>query len=93
MINALLQATGFVLAGIIFWRAESVLNMMSKECLLAIRLAFWLIVVGAISMNFAILEGYTPPLTVLIPLSGFTVLLMYERRVGVLFRMQRRLNE
>ncbi|HVH92507.1 MAG TPA: hypothetical protein VM783_14105 [Candidatus Acidoferrum sp.] len=82
-----LQAMGFITAATIFWRAELVLNLMSKDCLLAIRLAFWMLVVGAISFNLEIIQGYVPPLVVILPLAGVALLLLVERRIGAILRI------
>lgn len=87
MIDHTFQALGFIMTAIVFWRTESVLNIMSRDCVLAIRLAFWLIVVGTASMNVAILNGYVPPVTVLLTLSGLTLLLIAERRISAILRL------
>ncbi len=89
MISYTMQIIGFAVASIIFWKAESVLNLMSKDCVLAIRFAFWLIVVGTVNINVAILQGYVPSLTMLIPLVGVALLFIYERRVGTILRLHR----
>jgi hypothetical protein len=86
-LNLILQVLGFTLAGTIFWRAESVLNLMSHQCILPIRLAFWLMVVGTASLNVAILRGYVPPATILITLAGLALLLLAERRIGTILRI------
>lgn len=89
MIDYTLQVLGFIIASVIFWRTESLLNLMSKECVITIRFAFWLIVVGAASINLAILQGYVPSLPMLIPLAGVTLLLISERRVSAILRLHR----
>lgn len=86
-IDTSLQFLGFCTGSVIFWRAELVLNLMSRDCLLVIRVAFWLMVVGAISFNLEILKGYIPPLVVLIPLVGMALLLIAERRIGAILRI------
>ena len=88
MTDALLQFFGFVLALVIFWRAESVLNIMAAGCRFLVRVAFWLLVVGAAWLAVSIWQGYTPPLAVLIPLAGTALLLVSERRVRAILRAQ-----
>lgn len=88
MINYTLQAMGLVITAVIFWRAESVLNLMAKECWLIIRLAFWFMVVGAFSIGLAIVQGWTPPIPVVLTLSGTALLLVAERRIGTVLRMR-----
>lgn len=83
-----LQILGFITAGIIFWRAESILNIMASTCFLPVRLAFWGIVVGAFGLNVIIIQGYVPPVTVILLLSGLAILLLTERRIGTLLRMK-----
>lgn len=87
MIDHTLQVMGFVTAGVIFWRAELVLNLMSKDCLFLIRLAFWLLVAGSLGFNLKIMEGYIPPVEVLLALGGVAMLLVAERRIGAILRM------
>lgn len=88
IINYILQAMGLVVSAVIFWRAEAVLNLMSKECWLLIRLAFWFMVIGAFSIGLAIVQGYVPPSPVVLTLIGTALLLLAERRIGTLLRMR-----
>lgn len=83
-----LQTLGFITAGIIFWRAESILNIMASTCFLPVRLAFWSIVVGSFGLNIIIIQGYVPPAMVLFLLAGLAILLMTERRIGTILRMK-----
>ena len=87
MIDITLQVAGFVTAAVIFWRAELVLNLMSKDCLFLIRVAFWLLVIGALGFNLKIVQGYIPPVEILLPLAGMAILLVAERRIGAILRM------
>lgn len=87
VIDHTLQVLGFATAGIIFWRAELVLNLMSKDCLFLIRLAFWFLVAGSLFFNLKIMEGYVPPLEVLVAFGGVALLLVAERRIGAILRM------
>lgn len=87
MIDHALQVLGFATAAIIFWRSELVLNLMSKDCLFRIRLAFWFLVAGSLFLNLKIMEGYVPPIEVLLALGGVALLLIAERRIGAILRM------
>lgn len=86
MIDLTLQTLGFIAAAIIFWRAESVLNLMAPECRLLVRLAFWLLVVGAAATAVCFWQGYVPPVAVVLSLMGAALLLVSERRVRALLR-------
>lgn len=88
MNDHVLQFLGFIIAGIIFWRAESILNIMASNCFLPVRLAFWCMVVGAFGLTVIIIQGYVPPVMVLLLTAGLALLLMTERRIGTLLRMQ-----
>lgn len=81
-----LQALGLLAATIIFWRAESILNLMTPGCRLLVRAAFWLLTVGAAALAVHISQGYSPPPAVLLPLLGTALLLAGERRVQTLLR-------
>lgn len=92
MIDYTLQAMGLIITAVIFWRAESVLNLMAKECWMLIRLAFWCMVVGAFSIGLAIVQGWVPPMAVLLTLSGTALLLVTERRIGTILRIRNPAN-
>lgn len=81
-----LQALGLLAAAIIFWRAESILNLMAPGCRLLVRAAFWLMTVGAAALAVSITQGYVPPAAVVLSLSGTALLLVSERRVRALLR-------
>ena len=87
MIDQFLQVLGLLLTVVIYWRTESVLNLMAPGCRFLVRVAFWLIVVGAAGVAVWILQGYVPPVVVLIMLSGVALLVMSERRVRAILRV------
>lgn len=93
MIDITLQAAGIAIAAIIFWRSESVLNLMGRDCLLLVRLAFWLMVVGTVSLAVAIVRGYVPPPEILVTLSGVGLLLVTERRMNSLLRKRNSIKQ
>ena len=86
MIDLTLQTLGFIAAAVIFWRAESVLNLMAPECRLLVRVAFWLLTVGAAAVAVCLYQGYVPPPAVVLSLMGMALLLVSERRVRALLR-------
>lgn len=57
MMHIALQILGALFAAAIFWRSESVLNLMAPGCRFSVRLAFWLLVVGSAALVVAILRG------------------------------------
>lgn len=89
MSNITLQALGVILAAVIFWRAEAVLNVMAHDCRFVVRLAFWSLAGGAAGVAAAIWQGYVPPGAVLLTLGGLALLLVTERRIGALLRLHR----
>ena len=86
MTDPILQTLGSIAAVVIFWRAESILNLMAPGCRLLVRLAFWLLVVGAAAMAVRLWQGYVPPVAVVLSLMGMALLLVSERRVRALLR-------
>ena len=86
MIDLTLQTLGFIAAAVIFWRAESVLSHMAPGCRLLVRVAFWLLTVGAAAMAVRLWQGYVPPPAVVLTLTGTALLLVSERRVRALLR-------
>lgn len=87
MSDQILQYIGFLSASIIFWRTESILNIMASNCFLAVRLAFWCIVVGAFGLNVSIIQGYVPSFVVLLLTSGLAILFLTERRISTFLRI------
>ena len=86
MIDLTLQTLGFIAAAVIFWRAESVLNLMAPGCRLLVRVAFWLLTVGAAAVAVRLYQGYVPLPAVVLTLTGTALLLVSERRVRALLR-------
>ena len=87
MTSHLMQIVGLFVAGVIFWRAESVLNMMTRNCRLFLRVAFCLLAVGAAALALQISQGYTPPAAVVLLLAGMALLLVSERRMRAVLRI------
>lgn len=72
---------------VIFFRTEPVLNQMARGCKFHIRVAFWLLVVGSVGAGSAVLLGWTPPPFVAILLAGVALLLVGERRLRSIHRL------
>lgn len=87
MTDLILQFLGFHAALAIFWRGESLLNLMSPGCRMAVRVAFWMVVVGAASLAVRIVQGYVPPASIVTILWGMALLLLSERRVRAILRI------
>lgn len=88
MIDLTLQAFGLFAALVIFWRAEPILNIMAPSCRLLVRLAFWLLAVGAAGLATCIVfREYVPPAAFVSIVAGVALLLMSERRVRALLRL------
>lgn len=90
MTTYLLQALGLIAAGLIGWRAETALNLMGPACRLAVRAAFWALLVGAAGMVYSILQGYAPSPSLALLLSGAALLLVKERRIKSLIHLHSR---
>lgn len=89
----MLQMIG-LLAGIaIFWRVEPVLNLMTPHCRLSVRLAVWLLTVGACGLILTITQGYVPTPPVLCVTVGTALLLASERRIRGLLRLHNPTNK
>lgn len=86
--TAILQIIALVACGVIFARAEPVLNQMGRDCKLMIRLAFWLLGAGAGAIGAMILTGWQPTAPVVFALTGTALLLQSERRVRNLRRFK-----
>ena len=87
MIDLTLQTLGFIAAAVIFWRAESVSNLMAPGCRLLVRVAFWLLTVGAAAFAVRIWQGYTPTAGAALAFMGMALLLISERRVRAILRI------
>lgn len=81
----ILQIIALTASAVIFWRSESIINLMHPGCRLAVRLTFWLLAVGSAALIVVITQGYEPSLPVVLALCG-TALLASERRVRALLR-------
>lgn len=77
----LMYQTIGLLAGIaIFWQVEPALNVMSSHSRLSIRLAFWLLAVGAGWLVLTITQGYIPTPPILFLAVGVALLLLSNER-------------
>lgn len=84
--DLVLQTLGLTASAVIFLRVEPVLNQMSANCRLLIRLAFWLLAVGSAALVVAITQGHCPGLPSILALVGMALLLTGERRLkGLLY--------
>jgi len=81
------QILGLIAAAIIFWRSETIINLMGHTCRLPIRVAFWLLLVSSLATGAAILGGYLPALPILGLLCGVALLLASERRLKGILRL------
>ncbi len=86
MTPSILQLIALIATGLIFWRAEPVLNLMGPRCRVSVRIAFWLLAVGAVALLVAITQGYRPDPSVVLLLAGTALLLASERRIKSLVR-------
>lgn len=86
MIDLICQTVGLIACGVIIWRAEPALARMSPDTHLAVRLAIWTTMIGAVARIWGIASGGVPdPITVLM-LIAFALLISCERRLQVLTR-------
>lgn len=87
MTDLILQIVGLGAAAVVFWRAEPVLNLMAPQCRFFVRLAFWLLTVGAAALIVCIVaQNYTPPPAYIATTVGIAFLLVSERRLRALLR-------
>lgn len=91
--NATLQILALIACAVIFFRAESVLNKMGRVCRFDIRLAFWLLAVGAVAVGGAIATGWQATAPVVASLVGVALLLHVERRARVFDRRRTKTKE
>lgn len=73
---------------LIVWRAEPANNRMSRQTPLLIRIAFNLLIVGAVACMLDTLLGSVPSWQTVVLAWGVAVLLICERRVMVLTRIR-----
>jgi len=88
-IDSFLQGLGIVLCLIILARAEPAINRMGGNAPPAIvRLAFALLVTGAVAGILGILAGNVPDASSLILAAGTAALIFCERRIRLLTRIR-----
>jgi hypothetical protein len=84
-IDLLAQFLAVASCAVIVWRAESVINRMSRCTPFLVRLAFWLILVAASSaVALIVLRGDVPPWPSVFGSIGTACLLFCERRLRYL---------
>lgn len=87
--NLLAQTIAALSCAVILWRAEPVLNRMTRSTPWLVRAAFWLIVVAAAGAIICIVAGDVPPWPSVIGSAGTAALLFCERRLRFLTRQQK----
>lgn len=90
MIDLICQLVGVVACGVIIWRAEPALARMTPETHLAVRLAIWTTMVGAVARIWWIANGGVPDHITVLMLIAFALLISCERRLQVLTRRNSR---
>ena len=86
MIDLICQTIGLVACGVIIWRAEPALARMSPDTHMAVRLAIWTTMVGAVARVWWIATGGVPDYITVLMLVAFALLISCERRLRVLTR-------
>lgn len=81
MIDAALQLAAAGASAVILWRAEPALNRMRPGTHLMIRVALYLLVIGAVAQLGGVVLGQVPSLATVIVLAGVAVLMVFERRL------------
>lgn len=89
MIPMLLTLLALLACIIILWRAEPALARMTPATPFTIRLAMWLLVVGAAAQLLALAMGITPQWPTVVLELGVACLLYCERRLRVLIPRSR----
>ncbi len=90
MIDFVCQIVGVLACAVIIWRAEPALARMTPETHLAVRLAIWTTMVGAVARVWWIATGGVPDHITVLMLIAFALLISCERRLQVLARRNRR---
>lgn len=90
MIDLICQLVGALTCCVIVWRAEPALARMTPETHMAVRLAIWTMMVGAVSRIWWIATGGVPDHITVLMLIAFALLISCERRLQVLTRRNRR---
>lgn len=83
------QVIGAVACGVIIWRSEPALNKMTTHTHLAVRLAMWLVLLGAVARLWSIFTGSVPDNITVLMLAGIATLISCERRLEVLTHRKR----
>ena len=86
MIDLICQTVGLIACGVIIWRAEPALARMSPDTHMAVRLAIWTTMVGAVARVWWIATGGVPDYITVLMLVAFAGLISCERRLQVLTR-------
>lgn len=86
MIDLICQTTGLIACGVIVWRAEPALARMSPDTHMAVRLAIWTTMIGAVARIWWIASGGVPDHVTVLMLTAFALLISCERRLQVLTR-------
>lgn len=90
ILDCLAQAITLLACGVIFWRAEPVLNRCHHlSTSLQINVAFYLLTIGPLILGGSVLSGSVPSWPMATLTVGIALLLLCERRVRVLFRSSR----
>lgn len=89
MIDLIYQLIGALACCVIIWRAEPALARMTPETHLAVRLAIWTTMVGAVARIWWIANGSVPDYITVLMLIAFALLISCERRLQVLTRRNR----
>lgn len=89
MTPLLLTVLSACACAIIIWRAEPALNRMSPATPLPVRMAMWLLLVGAAAQLLAITLGATTPWPTVVLELGVASLLYCERRLHLLIPRSR----
>lgn len=86
MIDLICQLAGALACCAIIWRAEPALARMSPDTHLAVRLAIWTTMIGAVARIWWIASGGVPDHITMLMLIAFALLISCERRLQVLTR-------
>ena len=89
MVDLICQMIGLMACGVIVWRAEPALARMNPDTHLAVRLAIWTTMIGAVAHIWRIASGGVPDYITVLMLVSFALLLSCERRLHVLTRSTR----
>ena len=92
-IDILAQFLAVASCAVIAWRAESVINRMSRCTPFLVRLAFWLILVSAAAaLALIVFHGDVPPWPAVFGSIGTACLLFCERRLRALSKQPKQVR-